>query len=286
MRDLQGEQLARISFAEFLVGQPLMIGPVQLILAVAGAAALVAWKSWRAFAVVGWTCILAFALLFVMRGKPYYIGPIYPALFAAGSVLLERTSGLRFATASRVLAVSAMFALGALALPLAVPLWSREFTSDYAFRTGATASLRTNRGGMDRLPQDFADMLGWEEQARELARVTATLSPVERTGATIFASNYGEAGAAEFYRERYSLPPVISAAGSFWFFGPGTRSGTVLITIGEDSADVAKAYDDVRVAGTVRSPWSVQEEREVTVIVARRPKRTLQELWPSLAGQN
>lgn len=286
MRDLQGEQLSQVSWTLFLYAQPLMVVPVQFLLAIAGAVGLVSWRPWRAFVVVGWTCIAAFALLFLLRGKPYYIGPIYPTLFAAGCVLLERTARGRFASTIRIAAVASLFVVGALSLPLAVPLLSREATAEYAVRMGATSSLRTNRGGTDRLPQDFADMLGWEAQAMELARVTSTLSPAERDSATIFASNYGEAGAAEFYRQRFSLPPVVSAAGSFWFFGPGVRSGAVLITIGEDSADVAKAYDDVRPAGHVRSPWSVEEERLVPLTVAREPKQSLQRLWPALAGRN
>jgi hypothetical protein len=116
--------------------------------------------------------------------------------------------------------------------------------------------------------------------------VTASLTPAERDSAVIFASNYGEAGAAEFYRPRYGLPPVVSAAGSYWFFGPGERTGTVLITIGEDSSDVAKAFDEVRPVGSIRSPWSVEEERVVPLIVARKPRQSLQHIWPALAGRN
>lgn len=129
-------------------------------------------------------------------------------------------------------------------------------------------------------------MLGWEQQARALAGVAATLAPAERQQAVLFASNYGEAGAAEFYGPRYHLPPVVSAAGSYWFFGPGDRAGTIVVAIGEDSSDVAKAYDDVHLAGMIRSPWSVMEEREVPIVIGRKPKQTIQQLWPALAGRH
>jgi hypothetical protein len=36
----------------------------------------------------------------------------------------------------------------------------------------------------------------------------------------------------------------------------------------------------------VLSPWSVPEERNVSIFIARDPRMTLQQLWPSLAGQN
>jgi hypothetical protein len=285
MRDLQAEQLANVSFWSFIVEQPLMIGPFAFVVGVLGAWALIASKGLRGFSVVGWACVGSFIILLILHGKPYYIGPIYPTLFAAGGAWLE---GLRRTTATTVVKgglIAGMVATGLIGLPIGVPLLSPEATAKWAVRIGASGALRTNRGVMDRLPQDFADMLGWPEQAGMLARVLATLTPEERREAVIFGSNYGEAGAAEFYRERFGLPPVVSAAGSFWFFGPGERPGNVIVTIGEDSADVAKAYDDVRPVGRILSPWSVEEERDVQIIVGRRPKQTLQQLWPNLRDQ-
>ena len=286
MRDLQGSQLTHVTWSLFLTSQPWMVGPVPFLLASVGAASLILWKPWRTFAVVGWTCVSAFALLFLLHGKAYYIGPIYPTLFAAGSTMLERVQWSRWTLPLRVAAVAGTLAFGLLRVPIAAPILSPEETAAYAVRTGAARSLTTNQGVMDRLPQDFADMLGWDNQARALARVVATLSPAERQRAVIFAGNYGEAGAAEFYGPRYGLPPVVSAAGSYWFFGPGELPGDVLIAIGVDSTDIAKAYDDVRPAGAINSPWSVEEERTVSLFVARKPKQSLQQLWPSLAGSN
>jgi hypothetical protein len=282
MRELQRQQLTHVSVWSFVTQQPLMVGPFAFIVAALGAWALVAWKQLRPFAVVGWSCVFAFVILLVLHGKPYYIGPIYPALFAAGGVVLERFRARRAVRALNSVLVAGVVLTGVALLPIAVPVLSPEATAAWAVRVGASQALRTNRGAMDRLPQDFADMLGWPEQSAMLARVLGTLTPEDRRDVVIFASNYGEAGAAEFYQSRFNLPPVVSAAGSFWYFGPGDRPGRVLIAIGEDSADVAKAYDDVRPVARILSPWSVDEERDVRIILARRPKQTLQALWPSI----
>jgi hypothetical protein len=287
MKDLQGDQLTHVTWSAFLTAQPLMVGPVPFILALIGAISLVAWKPMRRFAVVGWTCINAFILLFLLHGKPYYIGPIYPTLIAAGCVMLERfhtSPGL--ARVIRFTTIPGIVAFGLLTLPLGIPVLSPEATAAYATRIGATSALRTNQGAMDRLPQDYADMLGWENQSRTLAAVVSTLPPAERDSVVIVAGNYGEAGAAEFYSSKYRLPPVISPVGSYWFFGPGDRSGAVVVTIGVDSVDLAKSYQEVHTASTIRSEWSVQEERVVPVLVGRKPKLTLQQIWPSLAGMN
>src|SRR5689334_7983813 len=94
-------------------------------------------------------------------------------------------------------------------------------------RVGAESAVRTNRGTFDRLPQDYADMLGWEGQARALGAAYRALPPRDQRDAVIIGGNYGEGGAAEFYGSRYRLPPVVSPAGSFWFFGLGDRPGRV-----------------------------------------------------------
>ncbi len=286
MRELQGSQLARVTWSEFVGTQPLMVGPVAFALALGGLLALLFSRPLRAFGVLGWTCLTAFVILMVLHGKAYYIGPIYPALFAAGAVALEQMRAPRWATALRWVTTGGIALFGLVALPIALPLLSPEGTAVYASKLGIAPALRTNRGEMDRLPQDFADMLGWEEQARAIAAVYHSLPPDEQRAAVIAGGNYGRAGAAEFYGARYALPSVVSSAGSFWYFGPGERPGRVLIMIGGDPADLAPIYGEVREVARIRSPWSVGEERDVPVYVARGQRRTLQQLWPSLAGRN
>jgi hypothetical protein len=45
-------------------------------------------------------------------------------------------------------------------------------------------------------------------------------------------------------------------------------------------------FRSVEPALRVLSEWSVAEERDLTIYVARGPRHTLQEVWPSLAGRN
>lgn len=129
-------------------------------------------------------------------------------------------------------------------------------------------------------------MIGWEEQVRAVAVVYRSLPAADRQRAVLVAANYGEAGALDFFAPRYGLPRVVSPAGSFWFFGPGERPGDVVITIGIARRDLEPLFGSVEEAGQVRSPWSVAEERALTIFVARGPRRTLQQVWPSLAGLN
>lgn len=90
----------------------------------------------------------------------------------------------------------------------------------------------------------------------------------------------------EFYGPHLGLPRVVSAAGSYWFFGPGEKPGTVMISLGVTKEDLAKFYGTVTPAGKVINDWGVPEESDVSVYVGENPHSTIQALWPSLAGRN
>jgi hypothetical protein len=287
MKTLQGSQLAHVSAWSFVGGQ-LYLGAA-VLLALAGALSLVVAERMRAFRSVGWTCIGAFMLLLVLHGKSYYIGPIYPTLFAAGAVVFERwterrTSGV--AMAVRAAAIVMLVAYAALAAPLELPIFSTEATAAFASRSKVTGATRTNQGVALKLPQDYADMLGWPELAAAVAHAYDSLPPEKRAQAVLVGNNYGEAGALEYYGPRLGLPRVISAAGSYWFFGPGEKPGTVLVSLGVTREDLERFYGTVTPAGRVVNSWGVPEESDVSIYVSENPRTTLQALWPSLADQN
>jgi hypothetical protein len=156
----------------------------------------------------------------------------------------------------------------------------------YARALGVTEAVRTNTGEVGALPQDYADMLGWKEQADAVAEVYQRLTPEQRERTVLVAANYGEAGALEFYGPRLGLPPVVSPAGSYWFFGPGERPGDVVITLGVPADRLRRFFDSVRTVARIGHPWAVEEERGVPINVGTGPRTTLQEVWPSLAGRN
>ncbi len=292
MADLRGSQLARVEISDFLMGQLLLLGPLAAI-ATIGLLYLLVGRPMERFRVVGWSCLVALLVVMLLHGKPYYIGPAHPTLLAAGVVALERVTGLarsgrgrRWATPARVLVVLLTLGWGALVLPLSLPLIRPAPMARYARALGVSAATTTNVGEVLELPQDYADMLGWPEQVDSVARVWRDLPAADRSRAVIIATNYGEAGAIDFYGPRLGLPPAVAPVGSYWFFGPGSKAGDVAVVVGSDEEELRRFFRDVRLAATVDEPWVVPEERHLPIWVCRAPLHTLQEVWPSFRGQN
>src|SRR2546426_4446870 len=85
-------------------------------------------------------------------------------------------------------------------------------------------------------PQVFADQFGWEEMVAKVAQAYRSLAPEERAKCVLYAHNYGEAAAIDFYGPKFGLPRAASGHNNYFLWGPpdstGGRGG-VVITIGE-----------------------------------------------------
>ena len=282
MKALQDYQLQHVSVGGFFLEQALL-GPAMLV-AAAGLGALLLAPSLRAYRLVGWTCLTVWVMLVALHGKGYYAGGTYAVLFAAGAAALER-AGARAGAQLRGWAVGLTAGYGLVALPFGLPILKPAAMEVFAHAVGGAAALRDVQGQMLRVPQDYADMLGWPDRVALLGTAYQALSPVERGQAVIIAGSYGLAGAADFYGPGHGLPPAVCSVGSYWFFGPGTRPGSVAIAIGVRLEDLRTLYDSIEVAGRITNPWAARWEQDLTVHVARRPRTTLQAIWPSWSGR-
>lgn len=292
LADLEATQLSRVSPGDFLLGQALQIGPA-ISLAVVGVGAAVVDPRRRGSRTAAWTAISALVILLVVGGKAYYAGPLYPVFIGVGATFVEAWAGSLAERGRRRIAVGVKGACAALILgwaaltfPLGVPVVSPPAMARYAERLGVTEAVTTNTGRVLRLPQDYADMLGWEDLVAEAATVWNGLPPADRSRAVLLAANYGEAGALDFYGPRHGLPRAVAPVGSYWFFGPGDRTGEVTVAVGIEPDALEAYFESTRLAARVENPWGVPEEQDVPIVVARGPYRSLQEVWPDFRGAN
>ncbi|MGH9529951.1 MAG: glycosyltransferase family 39 protein, partial [Terriglobales bacterium] len=102
------------------------------------------------YRLLGWMFVLTLGLLLVAQARPYYMGPLYPMLMAAGCVVWERWIGIRPKRSIAIQAVTwtlvvagaiSSFALFTPVAPINSGLWN------------ATAKIQDN----------FVEEIGWPE---------------------------------------------------------------------------------------------------------------------------
>jgi hypothetical protein len=259
---------------QFFVGQIPEIGPLNAPLWLAGLAWLLFSRRGRAHRALGIVYLVAFAILAAQHSKPYYLGPSYPPLLAAGAVVVE---GLRW-TWLRALVASLLLLAGAAVAPFAIPVLPVERFIAYQAVLGVKPTP-SERSALGPLPQFFADRFGWQELALAVSAVYRSLPPEEQARAVIVTSNYGEAGALRYLGRRLGLPPAVSQHNSFYFWGPGRDEVDVAIVVGMNPDDLRNAWTSVQAAGSWSSPYAMPYEQRWPILVCRGLRLPLQEAW-------
>ena len=145
----------------------------------------------------------------------------YPTLFAFGATQLEKFTAVK-RKYLRLLLLFFQLAVGLLFLPIALPILPPQQLADLYVKmhTEKTGALKWEDLKNHPLPQDFSDMLGWEEMTQKAAKAYSMLSDTEKTNACIFCNNYGMAGAVNYYASKYNLPQAYSDNASFLYWIP------------------------------------------------------------------
>ncbi|MCR4438185.1 MAG: glycosyltransferase family 39 protein [bacterium] len=263
------------NMAAMLVVAPLLLlGFYRLLFSRAlPSARLLAW---------GWLFAMASLLLGV---RPQLVAPAFLPLVSAGAVMVEQARGWAGAWLRRG-SVVFVLVVGLAGVPLSVPILPAEATSAYAGflhrELGLSAPLTWKDGQVHELPQDFADMLGWESLVATVSLMYHSLPPDIRAGTVVLTSDRGQAGAVNVMGKAYGLPLAVSTDADYFHWGPGALPGETLIGVGMSPGTMALHYDIVETAASVVTKFARQAT--VHILVCAEPHGNLQELWP-LLGQ-
>lgn len=257
----------------------LLVHPFTLPVWAAGLVYFLFFPPKKEFRTFGWIFIAVLAILLSTHSKPYYFAPAFLIMFPAGAVAIEGFLRRHQWNWPRPAYLALMLAGGSLTAPLVLPV----LRPDVLVRYQGWLRIRPSSGERNeaslKLPQILADRLGWPEMTAQVAGIYRRLSPEEKADCVVGASNYGEAGAIDLFGKQYGLPNAVSTHNNYWFWGPGPKPGKILIVIGGSRKDYEALYEDVQVAGTFEHPYAV--ESGVRIYLCRRPKLTLQAIWPT-----
>jgi hypothetical protein len=227
----------------FFSQQLLVVNPFAAPVWLAGLFALLFWRPLRPYRALGWAYLVSYTVIFLQHGKNYYLAPVYPMLFAAGAVAIDSVLGelpSRRAWLKPVI-VSVVLLSGAYLSPIVVPMFSPErflaYTKTLPFKLPVNEHSHTRAP----LPQWYSDQFGWKEIADETAVAWNRIPQAERSDCGIFAQDYGQAGAIDFFGRREGLPGAMSGDRTYWIWGPHNYSGNCMIVL-DDRKEVLESY--------------------------------------------
>jgi hypothetical protein len=216
----------------FVREQVFAAGPILFPVWLTGAIWLVWQRRWR---MLGLIFVVFFVTMEVQHGKNYYLFPIYPMVFAAGGVAIERWLKPR----GRWLGVAVVAVLVAGSLPL-IPLSTWMLTPEQYLAYQNALGIKFTKTEVHHeslLPQPIADQFGWRGLVKEVGDIYNSLPPEERGRTGILAGNYGEAGAINLFGPQYGLPHAYSRHQNHWYWGPPTEDYRNLIFLQFDRSD-------------------------------------------------
>ncbi|HVS88732.1 MAG TPA: glycosyltransferase family 39 protein [Candidatus Acidoferrum sp.] len=282
MRNIKADgRDVQLSSIAYFAQQILIVHPFAAPIWITGVLAFFFSARLKPYRMFGWCYLAAFTVFVVLKGKVYYLAPIYPVFLAAGAIMIES-----FIERSRQLwlkptIVLLLVAGGAWLAPVVVPVLPVEQFISYMGKLPFKVPRSEHSHMRAILPQHFADQFGWEEMVATVAQAHARLSPEERPECGIFAQDYGQAGAIDFFGRRYGLPPALSGHQTYFLWGPRGYSGNCLIVLDDRREVLESEFEHVEYVGMSDNAYAL--EREIPVFICRGAKfGTLADIWPHL----
>ncbi len=267
-----------MSIIEFTINSLFELNPGYALFLLTGIYFLFFNKEGRFYNIIGWMYVSVFLVFVFNNGKPYYMGVLFPVMIAAGVIGADYLITRYLRPFVRIILVLIVIPFFVLVTPFAVPILNVESF----IRLEEIMGMKPHsdeRSEVGELPQFYADRFGWEEMVQKVASAYNKLSNEEKKQVLIFGQNYGEAGAVNFYRKKYNLPPAISSHNNFWIWGyPKDYKGNVLIIIGSNYEDNSEFFEDVKLAESHSNKYGMSYEN-VDIFICKRPKMQLGEIW-------
>jgi len=276
MKNAAQHKYGGLTPVSFILDMILIFNPLSFLIWIPGIVFYFFNKNSRIFRPLGYIWLATFVILFVnWHSKAEYIAPAFQILFAGGAIMIMKWNAklkrLKFALAIPVVVI------GIFLSPLARPLLPVESFMDYqsALKLGTSNSEGKELAA---LPQFYADMFGWDGLAKDVSKVYQSLPSEDRKHTIVYFNNYGEAGAIEYYSDKYPLPRVICPHNNYWYWWPEKIKFSTVIIIGGNLKDHLNSLEQVEAAGVHKSKYAMPYENNLTIFVGRGLKRTIPEI--------
>jgi Dolichyl-phosphate-mannose-protein mannosyltransferase len=272
----------QLSAWQYFSQQMLLLLHTSSVFWITGVIAFLVARRFKQLRFLGWTYIVSFTVFVILKGKNYYLAPIYPVYLAAGCIMIDDAiDRVRQRWLKPVILVLSLVG-GAFAAPLAMPI----LPIDRFVRYMDWFPIKVPRSEYDHarvaLPQHYADQFGWNEIVEKAAEAWNKIPAADRNDCAIFAQDYGQAGAIDFLGPKYDLPAALSGDRTYWIWGPRGYSGNCLIVLGDRRERLEQLFEHVEYLGdSAPNPYAL--ETEISVNICRGAKfGAMADLWPKI----
>ncbi len=249
MGELQRTQFAHVSVSGFLLDQLLMNIPGVFVWTI-GFVTFLVYRKEKKYRFLPMAFLITVVILLLLHGKSYYTLGFYSILFALGGVAIEKYYKPGWLLTYLIFMVVTLLPL----LPFSLPILGMERMAAYS-KPVAQFTNRWEDGKVYILPQDYADMTGWKELGELVGKTWSELPDSVKSSCFIFAQNYGEAGAVNFYGAKYACPQPISFNDEFLLWAPDSVGMKPLLYIDNDMGDIEFLYQNVQFVGEIQNPY-------------------------------
>lgn len=282
MQELATSQLVNVQWSDFFIAQLLMQFSVSLLW-IAGFIFLFINKKYAAYRFVAFALLINVGLILALSGKDYYTLGAYSILFVFGGLAWE--SWLKAAWSKIVLLVF-LFALNIIAYPYVLPILKVAQMEKYCAymkeHLGLSSPLRWENGQYYSLPQDYADMHGWDEIARKVSLLYHSLPENEKAKCMIYGGNYGHAGAINYFRRKYDLPQAFSYNSSYQLWLPEHYSFDKQIQVEDNKKGPSKYFNSTTLVDSVENRFARDPGY---IYLVKEPKVDVEKVWTEIVRE-
>lgn len=266
MKVLKSSQLDNNSSVGFLTDQ-VMYFSGSLVLLVCGLIAFAFFKPFKPYRFVGICFIATISLFAFFKAKGYYATGLYPVMFAFGSVYIERILPLNWRRIVVPLLIGINLAVFILTAKLIYPVSTPAAIKQNSAAFEKVGLLRWEDGKNHELPQDFADMVGWQEMASKSLKAYLMISEIEKKSTLVFCDNYGQSGAVNYYN-RGRMPEAYSFSTDYIYWLPRLDTIKNVVLVGEKpSAEIAGMFREVRLVGVVGNEFAREKGTGIYLLI-------------------
>ena len=287
MSELADTQLGNMQLKDFLMAKLFMHLPA-LPVWIGGLIWLIFNKKHRQFRIFAWAFGITLLLIILLKGKFYYTIAAYTMLMVFGGIAWEQWSARPRRWIAWVI-LALMISNGIFSLPLSLPIYKPERLVEYGKKMeelGLGVMFMWEDGEIHELPQDFADMVGWDELGHKVWIFYDTLPDSVKISTLVYGEFYGCAGAMDYYRPDKSYPEAFSFNDAFMEWIPRKPELEHMIYVGYTDR-VPEYFLDVQLVGRVEHPHF--RERGLPIWFGSYPTPKLyqdwEETWQGSAGR-